>query len=167
MIYRNFFTVNFAGVAISAAQDLFYLLAASTSRLAICRIEVMQYSDVGDAASEILAYTIKRGTAGTVGSSGSAATPVNVKGHTGARAALTTARVNDTTQASGGTQATVLASAFNIQAGLLYAPRYEREGGIDERITVEAGQRLVVSLDSAPADAITTSGFILFEEIGT
>lgn len=160
---RNLYTASFAGVAVTAAQDLFALLAHTTSRIAICRVEVMQYSDVGDAASEILAYTFKRG-ATVAGSGGTAPTPVSVKGHTGARAAVTTARVNDTTQAGTGTIVTLAASAFNIQAGLLYAPRY-LEGDVDERITVEAGGRFVVSLDSAPADSLTMSGTILFEEL--
>jgi hypothetical protein len=157
-MHRNLYTVSFAGVAISAAQDLFALVAHATSRIAICRIEVMQYSDVGDAASEILAYTLKRG-ATVAGSGGTAPTPVSIKGHTGARAAVTTARVNDTTQAGTGTIVT-------IKAGLLYAPKYGGEDEVDERITVEAGSRFVVSLDSAPADAITTSGTITFEELG-
>jgi DNA-binding transcriptional regulator LsrR (DeoR family) len=164
-MHRNLYTVSFAGVAISAAQDLFALVAHATSRIAICRIEVMQYSDVGDAASEILAYTLKRG-ATVAGSGGTAPTPVSIKGHTGARAAVTTARVNDTTQAGTGTIVTIKADAFNIQAGLLYAPKYGGEDEVDERITVEAGSRFVVSLDSAPADAITTSGTITFEELG-
>lgn len=164
-MHTNLYTVSFAGVAITAAQDLFALVAHSSSRIAICRVEVMQYSDVGDAASEILAYTFKRG-ATVAGSGGSAATPVPVKGHTGSRAAVTTARVNDTTQAGTGTIVTNLASAFNIQAGLLYAPKYGQPDGIDERYTVEAGVRWVVSLDSAPADSLTTSGTITFEELG-
>jgi hypothetical protein len=162
-MHRNFYTVSFAGVAVTAAQDFFALVAAATSRIAICRIEVTQYSDAGDAASELLAYSLKRG-ATTAGSGGTAPTPVSVKGHTGARAAVTTARVNDTTQASNGSPVTVHAGAFNIQAGLLYAPKYDEH--IDERITVEAGSRFVVSLDSAPADSLTMSGTILFEEIG-
>ncbi len=165
MVHRNLFTASFAGVGITGAQDLFALLAHATSRLAICRIEVMQYSDVGDAASEILAYTLKRG-ATVAGSGGTAPTPVNIKGHTGARAATTVVRVNDTTQAGTGTIVTVNAGAFNIQAGLLYAPKYGGPDQIDERITVEAGSRFVVSLDSAPADSLTSSGSILFEEIG-
>lgn len=162
---RNLFTVTFAGVAVTAAQDLFALVAHSTSRLAICRVQVMQYSDVGDAASEILAYTFKRG-ATVAGSGGTAPTPQLVKGLTGARAAVTTARVNDTTQAGTGTIVTVLADAFNIQAGLLYAPKYGSESDIDERFEIEAGTRFVVSLDSAPADSLTMSGTITFEELG-
>ena len=91
---------------------------------------------------------------------------MNAKGHTGAAAAVTVARVNDTTQAGTGTIVTLLASAFNIQAGLLYAPRYGGEDQVDERITVEAGSRFVVSLDSVPADSLTMNGTITFEELG-
>lgn len=164
-MYRNTFNVGFAGVAITAAQDLFSLLASSSSRLAICRAEVWQYSDVGDAASEILAYTWKVG-ATTVGSGGSAATPRNVKQHTGSKAATFTARVNDTTQASNGTIITLQPNAWNIQAGLLYAPKYDPAQGVDERFVVEAGARIVLSLDSVPADSLTCSGYVQVEEIG-
>ena len=162
-MHRHLYTVNFANVAVTAAQDLFALLAAATSRIAICRIEVMQFSDAGDAAAELLAYTLKRG-ATTAGSGGTAPTPVNVKAW--GRAAVTAARVNDTTQASNGSPLTLVASAFHISAGLIYAPRFGDDEGVDERITVEAGQRFVVSLDSAPADSLSMSGTITFEEIG-
>lgn len=162
-MHRNMFTVSFAAVAVSAVQDLFALVAASSSRIAICRIEIGQSSDAGDAAAEMLAYTFKRG-ATVAGSGGTAPTPVNLKGHTGAKSAVTTARVNDTTQAGTGTIVTLVANAFNVQAGILYAPRYDEY--VDERITVEQGQRFVVSLDTAPADALTMSGTIVFEEVG-
>lgn len=164
-MHRNLYTASFSNVAVTAAQDLFALLAHSSSRIAICRAEVMQVSDVGDAAAEILAYSFKRG-ATVAGSGGSAPTPVPVKGHTGARAAVTVARVNDTTQAGTGTIATVLAGGFHISAGLIYAPKYGAEADVDERITVEAGQRIVLSLDTAPADSLTMYGTILFEELG-
>jgi hypothetical protein len=163
---RQLYTVPFAGVAVTAVQDLFYLLAPTTSRLALCRIEVFQTTDVGDAASEHLAYTIKRAAAGTVGSGGNAATPVPVKGHTNAKVAATTARINDTTQATGGSPVTVLASAFSIFKGLIYAPRYGASDDTDERITVEAGGRIVLSLDTAPADSLTMHGTLMFEELG-
>lgn len=162
-MHRHLYTASFAGVAATAAQDLFALLAHSSSRIAVCRAEVWQTSDVGDAASEILAYTFKRG-ATVAGSAGSAPTPVNVKGW--GRAAVTTVRANDTTQAGTGTIVTVLASAFNVMAGLKYEPRYGANDDIDERITVEQSQRLVLSLDGVPADSLTMSGFIMWEELG-
>ncbi len=155
------YTVQFSAVAVTAAQDLFALLAATNSRIAICRIEVAQYSDAGDAASELLPIQLIRG-ATVAGSGGTAPTPVNVKAW--GRTAVTTARVNDTTQASGGSPVIIQSGAWNVQAGFLYAPRYDEH--VDERITVEAGQRFVVSSPGAPADSLTTSGTITFEELG-
>lgn len=162
-MHRHLYTASFAGVAVTAVQDLFALVAHSSSRIAVCRGEVWQTTDVGDAAAENLAYTFKRG-ATVAGSAGSAPTPVNVKGW--GRAAVTTARANDTVQAGTGTIVTVLASAFSISQGLIYAPKYGSNDDIDERITVEQGQRLVLSLDTAPADSLTMSGFIMWEELG-
>jgi hypothetical protein len=158
----NFYTASFSAVAVSAGQDLIALLADATSRIAICRIEIGQYSDAGDAAAELLPYVIQRG-ATTVGSGGTAATPVNVRAH--GKSAVTTARVNDTTPAANGTIVTVLSGTWNVQAGLVYAPRYNEH--FDERIMVAAGQRLVINLPTAPADALTMSGYVLFEELGT
>lgn len=166
-MHRNIFTAVFAGVAVTAPQDLFGLVLSATSRVAICRIEVGQYSDAGDAQSELLAYTLKRfSAAATTGSGGTSPTARNTKGHSGAKAAITTVRVNDTTQLTGGTSQTLVAGAFNVQAGLLYAPKYGTEDQVDERITIEAGDKFAVSLDSAPADSLTMSGVITFEEIG-
>lgn len=162
-MHRLLYTVSFAAVAVTAAQDLFALLAHASSRIAICRAEVWQTSDFGDAQAEILAYTFKRG-ATVAGSAGTAATPVNVKAW--GRAAVTTARVNDTVQAGTGTIVTVLAGGFNVAAGLVYAPKFGADNHIDERITVEQGQRLVLSLDGTPADSVTMSGSITFEELG-
>lgn len=162
-MHRPVFTVTFENVNVVAVQDLFALLTPASTRLAVCRAEVWQFSDVGDAASEILRLTWKRG-ATVAGSVGTAATPANVKAW--GRAAVTTARVNDTTQANSGTITTLFATAMNIFAGYVYAPRFGAEFDVDERITVEASQRLVLSLDSTPADALSMSGTITFEELG-
>lgn len=164
-MHRHIYTASFANIAVTAVQDLLALLAHSSSRIAICRIEANQFSDFGDAASEMLAYTLKRSTTTpTFGSGGTAPTVRNVK-HWG-RAAVTTARANDTTQAADGAPVTLVASAFHISAGLIYAPRFGSDDYIDERITVEAGHRFVVSLDSTAADSLSFSGTIWFEELG-
>lgn len=162
-MHRHLYNVCFENVGVTAVQDLFALVAASSSRLAICRAEVWQFSDVGDAAAEMLRLTWKRG-ATVVGSGGSAATPAAVKAW--GRAAVTTARVNDTTQAGTGTIVTLMATAMHIAAGYVYAPRFGSIDSTDERITVEASQRLVLSLDSTPADSLSMSGYVTFEEIG-
>lgn len=162
-MHRPMYSASFENVGVTAVQDLIALLAAATSRIAICRAEVWQFSDVGDAAAEMLRVSWKRG-ATVAGSGGSAATPALIKAW--GRAAVTTARVNDTTQANTGTIATLLPTVMHIAAGYIYAPRYGGEADIDERITVEASQRIVLSLDTAPADSLSMSGYILFEELG-
>ena len=54
---------------------------------------------------------------------------------------------------------TLLADSWNVAGGWRYYPVP------DERIVLEKDQRLVVRI-SAPADAITLNGTLVFEEIG-
>jgi len=152
MADRSVFTVSFSAVAVTAAQDLFSLTAPAGYRLELIDVRFGQISDVGDAAAEQLATTIKRGAA--VGSGGSAVTPVPARAN--GRIAGTTARRNDTT-ASAGT--TVLSDVFNIAAPYLYRP------GENERITAEPGQVLAIAI-TAPADSLTMYGSVTFAEVG-
>ncbi len=46
------FSAAFSAVAISAAQDLFEIVAPSDSRIRLLEIDIGQYSDFGDAAEE-------------------------------------------------------------------------------------------------------------------
>jgi hypothetical protein len=153
----NVFTAPFSAIAVTAAQDLWELLAPTDSRLRIKEIRFGQYSDAGATEAELLGVTFRRGDT-VSGSGGGTITPVNVKGHTGAGASTTTVERNNTTQASGGTL--VWADAWNVQAPFLYIP----DDG-DDRFTVEKATRFVVTL-TVPADSITMNGTILFEEIG-
>jgi hypothetical protein len=152
------FSVTFSGVAVSAAQDLFELVAPADSKIAIREIRIGQYSDFGDAAAEILGLTVIRGFT-TSGSGGSSATPVNRQGHTGVAAATTTAEVNNTTVAQDGTSVTLLADAWNIQTPYLYIP------DVDERIVIPVSGRVVIRI-TAPADSLTMNGTVLFEQLG-
>jgi hypothetical protein len=72
----RFYSINVAGVAVSAAQDLFEILAGSGKPFYLHEIVVGQTSDFGDAAAEGLGVRIKRATSGyTSGSGGSTPTP--------------------------------------------------------------------------------------------
>lgn len=158
------FTATFEAVAVAAAQDLFSLLAHSSSRIAICRIEIGQYSDAGDAASELLPIRFRVG-ATVAGSVGTAPAPQNTKPWS--RVAVTVARANDTTQANTGTIVTKYAGVWNVQAGFLYAPKWDPENlSLDERLHVDAGTRFVLDSPSAPADSLTCNGTIWFQETG-
>lgn len=151
------YTVIFAGVAVTAAQDLFELVAAAGKPCLIHAIYVEQSSDAGDAQDEQLQWAIKSGQS-TSGSGGSAPTP-NPTNPTDAAAGLT-AEANNTTKASAGTIITHHSGAFNVRAGLVYIPTPEM------RIVISGGRRATVELVGAPADSLTMSGTIYVEEIG-
>lgn len=153
------FHAPFSAVAVTAAQDVFEIVASATSRVVIREVRLGQYSDAGDAAAELLAVTMTRGFT-TSGSGGGTITPVNVSGTAGAASAGSTVERNNTTQAS--TSGTLIyADAWNVQAPFLWLPS---QG--DQVFLLEAGQRFVVSI-TAPADSLTMNGTLVFEEIGS
>ena len=149
------YTASFGGVAVTAIQDLFELNAPSDSVVALHAISVTQSSDAGDSEAEMLRVQISRST----GTSGSGGTTLTARPHNVGDAAFGgTAEANNTTQAT--TTTVVREETFNVQIGWFYRPAPE------ERIILSPGGALVVELPTAPADALTMSGSITFEEIG-
>lgn len=164
----SIFTASFAAVAVSAAQDVFEIVAPSDSRVRIRDCVIGQYSDVGDAAAEILSVRVIRGFT-TGGSGGATVTPANLRPWS--RTAGAAVERNNTTVAQDGTGVDLVAATFNVAAG--WALRDVLRGGRlgpvlddDEFIYLEASGRLVVRI-TAPADAVTMNGTLVFEEIGT
>lgn len=152
------YAATFAAIAVTAAQDVFEITAPSTSRLVIREIRLGQYSDPGDAQAEMLSIQIIRGYT-TTGSGGATITPTNLAPESGALAASSTVKRNNTTVAQDGTGVVLLSDAFNVMGGFRYYPVP------DERIQVGVSQRLVVRI-TAPADSLTMNGTIVFEEVG-
>ena len=152
------YVATFAAVVVSAAQDVFEIVAPASSRLMIREIRLGQYSDPGDAQAEMLSVQIIRGYT-TSGSGGASVTPVNLSPVSGAAAAVATVERNNTTVAADGTGAVLLADTFNVMGGWRYYPVPE------ERIEVGVSQRLVVRI-TAPADALTMNGTLVYEEVG-
>lgn len=154
----RFYSASFSAVAVSAAVDVFEVLAATGKPFVLHEIVIAQSSDYGDAQAEGLSVLIKRATGSyTSGSGGSTATPA--RHLTNDAAAGPTVETNNTTQASAGSGAltTVRAEAFNVQAGYQYLPPPE------QRILFLPAEALVVSI-TAPADAVTLSGTVVIEE---
>jgi hypothetical protein len=146
------YTVSFDGVSVSAAQDLFAVVAPSNTAIVLLGFELGVgggTADAGDAQEELLRLRIRSGQT-TAGSGGSAATPVNTTG--GGGAASFSARVNDTTQASGGTIVVHWTGAFNPRAG------FDKVFTDLQQIVLPAGRRATVELVEAPADALLLSG---------
>lgn len=152
------YTATFTAVAVTAAQDVFEITADTTTRVKIREVMLGQYSDAGDAQAELLSILFIRGYTVT-GSGGSTVTPSNISGHTGALAAVSVVKANNTTVANTGTVKTLRAEAWNVQTPYIYAPEE------DEYLILEAGQRLVIRL-TVPADSLTVNGTLTFEEIG-
>lgn len=154
------YTVNFAAVSVSAAQDFFELSPADDKPLEIIGLFLTQVgnSDVGDAAEELLRFSIIRGHT-TSGSGGTAPTPRPVKRSDAA--AGFTAEVNNTTIASAGTTVVLHEDAFNVRAG--YANWWP---DLSEPDAVQGDTTIVVRLNTAPADAITLSGTLYVRELG-
>lgn len=152
------YSATFYAVAVSAAQDVFELVAPAGSRVLIREIRLGQYSDAADAQAEMLSVQVIRGYT-TSGSGGASVTPVNLSPVTGALSASSTVERNNTTVAQDGTGAVLLADSWNVMGGWRYYPVPE------ERIEVGVSQRLVVRI-TAPADALTLNGTLVFEEVG-
>ena len=151
---NHIYSATFSGVAATAAQDVFELVAPANARLTIRKIVLGQYSDFGDAQAEILSVTVLRGHT-TSGSGGSTPTPASMNGYAPPSAA--TVEANNTTVASGGSPETLIADTMNVASGWFHEPPPE------ERISIKDGERLVVRIN-APADEITINGTVVFEE---
>jgi hypothetical protein len=150
------YSAVFQAVAVTAAQDLLSLLTTSACPIRLHYFSCGQGTDVGDAAEEILRIRIQRGMT-TVGSGGSA--PAAVPLIRGGRAATATPRANDTTAASGGTIEQVWEENWNVRTQYIWMPTPEMRPDCD------VSMRIAFNLVGAPADSLTLSGTIVWEEL--
>ena len=151
------YTVQFNGVASTAQQDLFELVAASGKPLVILGYSLSQSSDVGDAKEQQNLILFKSGQT-TSGSGGSTPTPVATDSSGGA--ASFTAEVNNTTKASGGTIVTHEARSWNIRGPLDVLFTQEQQ------LIMPAGRRCTLELAKTPTESIDICGTIWVQEIG-
>jgi len=153
------YTVPFSATTLTTnAHDLFCLTGSTSSRVVLREIRLGQYSEFGEAQSELLSLTIWTGSTAAA-SGGSTITPRNVQSHTGAPTANTSAITASTTLSSTTSAVQRYADAWNVAAGYLYTPPPP------ERIVINPGQIMVVRM-SAPNDAMTMNGTLTFQEIG-
>lgn len=155
MAGRDVYAVTFENVAVTAAQDLMSIIAADDRPCELLYVEIGNLTELGDTAEEQLRITIVRGNT-TVGSGGSAFTPLNTK--EGGVAAGASARINDTTAASAGTPVNLYAGAWNIRMPFIWDATPERT------IVVRGTSYLCIRLVGAPADSVTMSGTMYFAE---
>ena len=152
------YSAEFSKVAVTADQDWFEITPADEKPVAIHAIYISQSSDLADAAEEILNYKVIRGQA-TSGSGGGTSTPGVLNPLDTASGA--TVEVNNTTLASTGTAVDLHSDSFNIRAGLqlIFDP------DMRPKCSLSNGIRLVVRLMENPADELTISGTVYFEEL--
>jgi len=150
------YSVVFAGVSMSASQDLFEITAGSGLIVVIRKISVA--FDVEE-TSEKLAVRLVRGVGATAGSGGTTKTPARLKG--GARAATSVVTANNTTKmtAGTGTITTLERTGADFVNGYLYEPTDL------QAIEVAAGEILTCEVVTTPSGALVTSGTMIFEEI--
>jgi hypothetical protein len=150
------YAATFGAVAVSAAQDVFEIVAPADKCVVIHEIVVEQSSDAGDAQAELLRIQAIRAFT-TSGSGGASLTPAPLE--SGNAAAGSTVEANNTSLATSGSTATLFDRAFNVQIGFFWQPTPEC------RIVLSPSQRLVVRI-AAPADSLTMHGTLVFEEVG-
>jgi hypothetical protein len=137
------------------------------SNVKIREVRLGQYTEFGDAASEIVGVKIimyRGGDTGGGGSQGLTVTPSAVwgTGDTGGGNSIVTTS-NDVlatdTGIPGIVTKTIISDVFNVASGWWYYPPEE------EMIVLESGDRLVVRT-TAFADPTTINGTMVYEEIG-
>lgn len=156
------YTAVFKDVAVTAAQDLFEVAGPSDAITVVHRILLTQSTETGDAAEEMMRLTTNRGVgAVTSGSGGATVTPQPVSDGDAAYGG-TIERNNTTIMAvgSGTLESDLEAFAWNIRVpfDLVWLPEF--------RPVISPGNRWTVELESAPADSVTVSGTVWFEEVG-
>ena len=148
------YAVLVPSLAVSVAQDLLSIAAGTNNSLTLHSVIATQSSDFGDSEAEGLRFLIKQGAA--AGSVGTTQTPVALDA--GLPASDASARKNDTTAGTGGTN--VHEENANMQIGFIYKPTPE------ERITIPGSGRITINIPTAPTDALTMSATAIFEEHG-
>lgn len=148
------YSATFEEVAVTAAQDLFEINAPSDAVVVVHAVHVSQSSDAGDAQSEQLNVLIHRGSTSGSGGSTPTAAPLSL----GDPAFGGTVEANNTSQSTEGTQ--LHSETFNVMAGLsiIWTP--------ETRPVISPSGRLIIELQTAPADSLTMSGTVYFEEVG-
>lgn len=152
------YTARFAAVTFSAQMDFFEIAPADDKIVRILGFVLGQTSDVGDAASENVPIKIVRLAAATTGSGGASPT-VHPLNSSDPAFGGTVETGNTTIATSGSGEAVLWEDVWNIAIGYqIWFP----EGC---QPVVKQGDFACIRSYGAPADALTTHGTVLLEEI--
>ncbi|NIT14583.1 MAG: hypothetical protein GTN99_10185 [Candidatus Dadabacteria bacterium] len=146
------FSLSFDAVAVTAVQDLFQI-DPTGGVIIIHSVKISQELDVGDAQAEHLRIRLRRVTDAVTDD-------VNaVKLDNASAAEAANLAINETTQLTTGA-VNIDIEAWNILQPYLYLPSPEM------RPVIAIGETFTVDLADAPADSLTMSGTVVFEQIG-
>lgn len=151
----------FKSQAVTAVGDLFELLAPSDAILVIHEWGLSQSTEVGDAAEEMLVLTTNRGVGAVTSSNGTTVTTQPIAD--GDPATGGTLERNATNQMAAGSG--TLETDLEVHVWNIRVP-YQRTYTPETRPIISPGNRWTLELETNPADSITMSGYIIFEEIG-
>jgi len=145
------YSVQFTEVAVTAQQDLFQVEALTVNAV-FHALYLSQSSDVGDAAAEGLSILIRRVTDAVTDDLATS------QADTGDATQNADVAVNETTELVTGA-ATYHSEVWNIVQGpFIWLPPPEL------RPNAVIGDVMVFNLNTTPADSITMSGTVYFEE---
>lgn len=149
------YTSQFNGVAVTAQQDIFELVAGTNGNIELHEFFLSQISELGDAQEEGLLLLLKQGQT-TTGSGGTA--PAKVPRDIDASASAATVAANNTTKATAGTIVTHECWSWNIRVP------FQKIWTPETRPFLKGARRMTIELATTPADSITMSGFMAWSE---
>lgn len=145
-----------SAVAVTTTVDLFSVTVAADRPVVVMGLHLLQTTDLGDAAEEVLNIELVRAVTG--GSGGTAETEyVYSNPAVGATATAAVTSMN-TTVSTGGT--VIDRIGWNVRIPLIWEPVPELRPKFSA-----AEDPFVFRLVAAPADSITISGVLLWTEI--
>ncbi len=146
------YTVQFTDVAVTAQQDLFQIESLVTP-VTLHAVYLSQTSDVGDSSAENLSIRIVRATDAVTDD---LATVQLDKGDATQTADVA---INETSELVTGLEV-IHSEAWNIALPFIWLPPPEM------RVVGVVGDVIIVNLNTTPADSLTMSGTVYFEESG-
>lgn len=149
------FTATFATSATTGAVDLISLLSTAASKFVVRALDVFAIST----SPETVGIELWR-TTGSSASTGQTTVPRNVRGHTGAPAAVTGCNGPGTVPLTTGANAAKLFQGALAPDGFRYRPE------VQERPEFTTNAPRFHARISAPTTTVTLVGTVTFEEIG-
>lgn len=151
-------TLDTGWQTVSTVQDLLEILLGSGQAGYVLRAKIMQSSEEAATEAEELQVNLKKATGSYTSGSGGGSATVVLCSSSLAHGLAGTER-NNTTQATAGTGTleTMEPGVFNVLAGeweVAYTPELMEKG------KVGPSQAIILSLDEAPADAITMRAIV-------